>query len=55
VRHITSFEFRTISFIVTMIVAVIALITGNNEPVVWSFLSAAIGMNIGQALQSKDF
>lgn len=53
VRHITLLEFRTISLIVTMIVAGIALITRNNEPVVWAFLSAAIGMNIGQAIQSK--
>jgi hypothetical protein len=54
IRHITTREFQTIVVVLTLILAGIAIATGNNESVVWAFLSAVIGMVIGQTVQGKN-
>ena len=53
VRHLTSIEFRAITFVATLVLAGIAIILRVNEPVVWSFLATAIGIAIGQAIQKQ--
>jgi hypothetical protein len=51
VRHMTSIEFHAITFVTTLILAGIVIVLGIKEPVVWSFLSTAIGISLGQAIQ----
>jgi len=53
VRHMTITEFRAITFLATLALAGIAIIMRVNEPVVWGFLSTAIGIAIGQAIQRQ--
>lgn len=53
VRHMTSIEFRAITFVATLVLAGIAIIMRINEPVVWGFLGTAIGIAIGQAAQGN--
>ena len=50
-RHLTTIEFRAIAFVTTLILAGIAIVLDVNEPVVWGFLSTAIGISLGQAIQ----
>jgi hypothetical protein len=52
-RHLTSIEFRAITFVATLILAGIAIIMRINEPVVWGFLGTAIGIAVGQAAQGN--
>jgi hypothetical protein len=47
IRHLTPNEFRAIAFIATLILASIAIITGEKDPVVWGFLGTAIGISFG--------
>jgi hypothetical protein len=49
-RHMTSTEFRAITYIATLVLAGIAIILRINDPVVWSFLGTAIGIALGQAM-----
>jgi hypothetical protein len=49
VRHLTSTEFKTITFIATLVLAGIAVTNGVNEPVVWAFLGTAIGISLGHS------
>jgi len=50
-RHMTSIEFRAVTFITTLILAGVVIVLGIKDPVVWSFLSTAIGISLGQAIQ----
>jgi hypothetical protein len=42
--HVTSLEFLLVMFVLVMIIAALALITGYKQPYVWAFLTAAIGV-----------
>ena len=53
IRHITSIEFRAITVLATLVLAGIAMILRINEPVVWSFLATALGIALGQPIQSN--
>ncbi len=50
-RHLTSTEFKAISFCGTLVLAGIAIVLNVKEPVVWAFLNTAIGISLGQAIQ----
>ena len=50
-HHLTSIEFKAISFIGTLILAGITIVRGVNDPVVWAFLGTAIGISLGQSVQ----
>ena len=47
VRHLTPNELRAIAFIATLILASIAIVIGEKDPVVWGFLGTAIGISFG--------
>jgi hypothetical protein len=51
--HLTSREFQAFAFVTTLVLAGVAIILQINEPVVWRFLTTAIGIAVGQAIQSN--
>jgi hypothetical protein len=51
-RHLTPTEFKAIAFIATLVLAGMAIVLDVKEPVVWGFLSTAIGISLGQTIQS---
>ena len=51
--HMTSREFQAVTFVTTLVLAGITIILRINDPVIWSFLGTAIGIAIGQAVQSN--
>ena len=46
-RHLTLIEFRAIAFVTTLILAGLAIVLGEKEPVAWGFLGTAIGITLG--------
>jgi hypothetical protein len=52
-RHMTSREFQVVTFVTTLVLAGVAIILRINEPIVWTFLTTAIGIAVGQTIQSN--